>query len=108
MSFFKRISSLFSSPARSDERSYWIYARCNRCKEVLRARVDLYNDLSLDYDAPQAAYFCRKVLMGTSRCFQQIEVSLKFDQNRKLSDSHVSGGQLISQEEYEQYAPNAA
>ncbi len=108
MSFLKKISSMFSSPTRSDERAYWIYARCNRCKEVLRARVDLYNDLSLDYDAPQAAYICRKVLMGTSRCFQQIEVSLKFDQNRKLTDSQVSGGQLISQEEYEQYAPNAA
>ena len=97
---------MFSSPTRSNERAYWIHARCNRCKEVVQGRVDLYNDLSIDYDAPQMAYYCRKVLMGTSRCFQQIEVSLKFDQNRKLTDSQVSGGQLISQEEYEQSAPD--
>ena len=108
MSFFKKISSMFSSPARSDQRAYWIYARCNRCKEVVRGRVDLYNDLSIDYDADQPSYYCRKVLMGTSRCFQQIEVSLKFDQNRRLTDSQITGGQLITQEEYEQSAAKLA
>jgi hypothetical protein len=107
MSFLKKISSMFSSPARSDERAYWIYARCNRCKEVLKARVDLYNDLSIDYDGDQMSYYCRKVLMGTSRCFQQIEVSLKFDQNRRLVNSQVVGGQLISREEYKQAVPEA-
>ena len=105
MSFLKKISGLFSSPARSDERAYWIYARCKRCKEVVRGRVDLYNDLSIDYDAAQMSYYCRKVLMGTSRCFQQIEVSLKFDQNRKLTDSQVTGGQLVSREEFEHQSP---
>ena len=86
--------------------AYWIYVRCNRCKEVLRARVDLYNDLSLDYDAPQAAYFCRKVLMGTSRRFQQIEVTLKIRPEPEAYRQPVTGGQLITREEYEQYAPN--
>lgn len=105
MSFLKKISSIFSSPAPSDERAYWIYVRCNRCKEVVKGRVDLYNDLSSDYDGDQMSYFCRKVLMGTSRCFQQIEVSLKFDQNRRLIDSQVAGGQLISNEEFEQSSP---
>jgi len=102
MSFLKKLASLFPSPTLGDERSYWIYARCNRCKEVLKARIDLYNDLSIDYDAPQTAYYCRKVLMGTSRCFQQIEVSLKFDEKRRVIDSQVTGGQLITKEEYEQ------
>ena len=101
MSIFKKIISLFPSPTLGDERSYWIYARCNRCKEVLKARVDLYNDLSVDYDDPKMGFYCRKVLMGTSRCFQQIEVSLHFDQKRKLTDSQVSGGQLISKDEFE-------
>ena len=101
MSFLKKLTSLFPSPALGDERSYWIYARCNRCNEVLKARIDLYNDLSLDYDDSKNGFYCRKVIMGTSRCFQQIEVSLHFDQKRKLNDSQVVGGQLISKEEFE-------
>jgi hypothetical protein len=101
MSFFKKLSSIFSSPARTDDRAYWIYARCNRCKEVVSARVDLYNDLSTVYDGDHISYFCRKVLMGTGHCFQQIEVELKFDQNRHLIDSHITGGQLISKEEFD-------
>ena len=66
-----------------------------------RARVDLYNDLSTDYDDPHLGFYCRKVLMGTSRCFQQIEVNLKFDEKRKLTESQVTGGQLISRGEFE-------
>ena len=102
MSFLKKITSKFSSPVLGDERSYWIYARCQRCKEVIRARVDLYNDLSMDYDAEHMNYYCRKVLIGTSRCFQQIDVSLNFDEKRRLTDSQVTGGKLVSREEYEQ------
>jgi hypothetical protein len=105
MSFLKKFSSMFSSPTLGDQRSYWIYARCNRCKEVIRARVDLYNDLSIDYDDDLLSYSSRKVLIGTSRCFQQIEVNLKFDEKRKLTGSQVSGGQLISRDEYEQNTP---
>ena len=108
MSFLKKLTSLFPSPMLGDERGYWIYARCNRCKEVLKARIDLYNDLSIDYDDPKMGFYSRKVLMGTSRCFQQIEVNLKFNEKRKLTDSQVSGGQLITNEEYEQSAPKAA
>jgi hypothetical protein len=102
MSFFKKLVSLFPSPVLGDERAYWIYARCNRCKEVLKARVDLYNDLSTDYDDPHLGFYCRKVLMGTSRCFQQIEVNLQFNEKRRLIDSQATGGQLISKEEFEQ------
>ena len=46
----------------------------------------------------------RKGLVGTGarRCFQTVEVTLTFDQNKKnVIDSEVIGGKLISQEEYE-------
>lgn len=102
MSFLKKISRMFASPPRSEESGYWIYARCNRCGEALRSRVDLYNELSLDYEDETPVYFCRKVLIGESRCFQPIEVWLKFDQSRKLISSEISGGELISAEEYNQ------
>jgi hypothetical protein len=40
--------------------------------------------------------------MGEQRCFQQIEVNLKFDNKYRIVDKQISGGQFISREEYEQ------
>jgi hypothetical protein len=102
MSFFKKLSGLFSTPAHSDSGIYWIYVRCNRCGEAIRARVNLYNDLTPDYEEGGTTYFCRKVLIGDSLCFQRIEVSLTFDQNRKLTDRQVIGGRFIEEADYSQ------
>ena len=49
MKFFDNIVKYFSSPRGGDEGVYWVYVRCNQCGEPLRARVNLYNDLSVDY-----------------------------------------------------------
>lgn len=102
MSFLKKLSKVFSSPSRGDSGTYWIHVRCNRCGEAIRARVSLYNDLSPNYEEAVTTYFCRKVLMGEQRCFQQIEVSLTFDQDRKVIDQQASGGKFISEAEYYQ------
>lgn len=98
MTFFKRLTSLFTRSAPSTSRSVqMITVQCNRCGEVIAAPVDLRNDLSVDYDEGTGAtsYVCRKVLMGRQRCFQQIEVTLHFDQGRKLVDQQVSGGKFV-------------
>ncbi|HNB53311.1 MAG TPA: hypothetical protein PK530_15275 [Anaerolineales bacterium] len=97
MSFFKKLSSLFTSSApRQDADSYWLKVQCNRCGEVIEARVNMLNDLSLDYgEGEKTTYFCRKVLMGSQLCFQQIEVTLTFDVNRKLHDRQISGGKFV-------------
>jgi len=102
MSFFKKLTSKFSPSTGSDSDSYWIYVRCNRCGETIRARVNLYNDLTPNYEEGGSTYFCRKVLMGESLCFQRIEVSLTFDQNRKVIDQQATGGKFITQAEYSQ------
>lgn len=99
MSLFKKITSIFSSPPnRSDPTAFWVTVRCNRCGEIIRSRVNLSNDLSAAYDGNRTSYVCRKVLLGESRCFQQIEVVLKFDENRKLLDRTISGGEFVTQE----------
>jgi hypothetical protein len=33
--------------------------------------------------------------MGGGRCFQQIEVELKFDSNKKPIEKQISGGQFV-------------
>ena len=100
MSFFKKLSNLFSSPGGGDTRAYWVYARCNRCGEIIRARVDLSNDLSLDYEGEGTTYFTRKILIGEQRCFERIEVRLTFDKDRKLINREISGGEFISEEQF--------
>ena len=69
-----------------------IYVICDRCGETIEGRINLKNDLSLD---DVGGYRVRKVLMGSSRCFQQVEVVLKFDPSRRLLEKLVSGGKFV-------------
>ncbi len=98
MRFLKKIGkTLFPTTGSRESPNYTIYARCNRCKEVLTARVNLYNDLSLTDDS---GYTSRKVLIGSNRCFQQIEVILHFDAKRTLTEREITGGTFITAEEF--------
>ena len=101
MSFLEKLSRLFSSSS-YDEAGCWVYMRCSKCGENLRTRVNLYNDLSIEYDEGGKAtnYICRKTVVGSQGCFQRIEVVLKFESKRKLIERDISGGSFIEQEEY--------
>lgn len=99
MSFFKKMSRLVSPPP--DANVHWVYVNCNRCGEKLRGRVNLSNDLSINYAGKgKDTYFCRKVIMGSGQCFQRVEVELAFDKNRKLINKEIQGGGFISEEEF--------
>ena len=102
MNFFKKISK-FLSASRDKSPTYWLYVQCNHCHEKIKTRVNLYNDLSIRYGEKNEAdtYFCRKVIIGNERCYRPIEVEMTFDRNRKLKDQQITGGQFISEEEYE-------
>lgn len=107
MSFFKKLSKLISPTSNIDEAGYWLYARCNKCGEKLRTRVNLFNDLSIEYDdrGNAASYFCRKMMVGSQGCFQRLELVLKFDSKRKLIEREISGGTFIEEDEYFQEDP---
>lgn len=100
MGILKQFSRLLNPPKREEQDAYWVYTRCKRCGEQIRTRVNLSNDLSAEYDGENTFYNCRKMLIGEGRCFQQIEVHLKFDGARKLLDQEISGGEFISAAEY--------
>jgi hypothetical protein len=104
MSFFKRISSFLAPAPQEDQNALYIYVKCNRCGEKLRARVSTRSELSPDFGNSDDAnsFYCRKVLIGEKRCFQQIEVNLKFDTKYRIVDKQISGGDFITREEYEQ------
>ncbi|MEE9188081.1 MAG: hypothetical protein V3U36_01840 [Anaerolineales bacterium] len=101
MQFFDNIVKYFTSPRSGDEGAYWVYVRCNQCGETLRARVNLYNDLSVDYQGRKGqTYHNHKTLVGRQGCFQRIEIELSFDRNRKMLEREISGGTFIEADEY--------
>ena len=97
MGFFDRLKKSLSSPG--PNRDFWIHVRCNRCGEVITTRIDLMNDLSIDYETGR--YWTRKVLIGQgeARCFQPIEVTLTFDKRKQLVDRTIRGGEFLAPEE---------
>jgi hypothetical protein len=99
MGFLKLLASLFT-PASERPRRYVLplSVQCHRCGEVVHGEINLANDLSAEFGEDgggATTYVCRKVLMGTGRCFQQIEVELTFDRDRKITHQQVTGGKLL-------------
>jgi hypothetical protein len=97
----KKLASFFTPEGKRDAYTHWVYVQCDRCGERLRTRIDLRNDLSVQYGATErdTTYFCRKTLLGGGRCFQQIEVELTFDAHRQLVERRVRGGKFVGGEE---------
>ena len=93
MGIFKKLSGLFAP--QEDKEAYWIEARCRRCGEVVRSRVNLYNDLSVEYTDRGTEYLCHKTLMGEGRCFQRLDVDLVFDDKRRLIERRITGGEFV-------------
>ena len=101
MKFLKKISSLFgrANPEKGSG-SFELAVQCSRCGEVIRARVDLANDLSAEYGEGgdnEAFYFCRKILIGKQSCYAPIEVILRFDASRSLMAREITGGSFLEE-----------
>jgi hypothetical protein len=93
MGFLKK---LFGGASAKPEKRYYVFnVKCNRCGEVIEGRVDLDNDLSLEFEDNRNVYFVRKGLIGDNLCFQQIEVKLKFTPSRDLIEKEVQGGTFV-------------
>lgn len=84
----------------NDRRSYWLYARCNRCGEPLKARIDTMNEPSEEDDG---RWVVRKGLTGNGEnyCFQTVEVTAYFDPKKtRVVEASALGGVVLSAEEY--------
>ncbi|HET9587982.1 MAG TPA: hypothetical protein VFO91_04250 [Anaerolineales bacterium] len=91
------LKNLFGGVTAKPEKRYYVFrVKCNRCGEIIEGRVDLDNDLSLEYEDDRNVYFGRKVLMGSGRCFQQIQVEMKFTSSRELIEQQAQGGQFTN------------
>ena len=103
MRFLKKIASALSPKGAEEGEVLWVYARCDKCGEALKTRVDLRHDLTPNYsdEGRVTDYVVRKVLIGSQRCFEPVEVKLTFDAQRRAVSREINGGQFISKEEDE-------
>ena len=95
VSLWKKITRWLTpapSAASPDWPFYIAAVECARCGETLTARVHLGNDLS---EAEDGNFHCRKVVMGSQRCYQSVELELTFDAQRRLVDRQVTGGRFV-------------
>ena len=105
MSILKKLGRILSSPPPKTDRAMYLYVQCSKCGEKLRARVDVWNELTPEFDGKSddpAFYHTRKVLIGEKTCYQPIELQLKFDKNHKLIEKNISGGKYIEKAEFSQ------
>jgi len=90
------LKNLFGGVGSQPKKRYYVFkVKCNRCGEIIEGRVDLDNDLSVEYEDNRDVYLTRKGLLGGGRCFQQIEVELKFTSTRELIEQHAQGGTFV-------------
>jgi hypothetical protein len=99
----RKILDIFKFPRGHTETAIWLYVQCNHCGEVLRTRIDLRNDLSsVDVEeGEEQTYVCRKILVGSQRCFQRIEIECRFNQQHKILDREIQGGKFITEQDYQ-------
>lgn len=95
MDFLKK---LFSGGGASGDVGIYFYVKPSGCDEVVRVRINRNNDLSLAEDGK--TYWVHKVVMGTT-CFQRVELDVYFKQSRQVSETSISGGELVKKEDYE-------
>ena len=95
MGFLKKLFS--GTTAQPGKRYYTFKVKCNRCGEIIEGRVDLDNELSIEYEDDHQIYISRKGLIGSGEkhCFQQIEVALKFSSTKGVIDEQIQGGTFV-------------
>jgi hypothetical protein len=95
MGFLKK---LFSGTSAQPEKHYYTFnVKCKRCGEIIEGRVDLANDLSVEYEDNREVYISHKGLIGNgeNHCFQQINVTLKFSSTKAVIDEQIQGGSFV-------------
>lgn len=95
MNFLKNLFS--GGPKAPEDRALYIYVRPKRCEEIVKVRIDTYNDLSRSDDGD--GFFVRKTARAI-RCPFPAEVTLTFDKNRRIVESEVTDGELVEEDDY--------
>lgn len=90
----------------SKDGGQYFYVQPRGCEEVVEVRINPANDLSTREEGN--GYFVRKTVRGTHRCFNPAEMTLYFDGNKSFTSHEMSGGELVTREDYDAWQEKLA
>ena len=106
MSILDKLKELFAgggtagvSGSGPDPNGIWLHFRCDKCAALVRIRADKRNDFNREDDGP-GTFLLRKEVMD-SKCFQLMDATVWLGSSYNVVTADVTGGELITQEEYE-------
>jgi len=94
------------------DRGLYRYVRCNRCKDVVRVRINMANEVSELSDEPEedgggitatnpaARYAITKGVVD-SKCFRPMRLTILFDGRKNELEASVPGGEMVDQAAWE-------
>jgi len=84
----------------ADRDGMYFYIKARRTGEVIKLRLNRINDLSLSDD--MESFYVRKQVVGR-KSFDRIEAEMQFDKNRRLISATITGGDLVTEADYNAY-----
>lgn len=105
MNFLRNLFSGSTSNGQDADDGIYIYVRPQGCEEVIQVRLNPRNDLT---HQDGGGYFVKKTARGNYRCFNPVEMTLHFDDSRKLVNHDVSGGDLVDAATYKAWEAKLA
>jgi hypothetical protein len=94
------------------DRGVYRFVRCSRCKDVVRVRINMANEVSevsdevIDDDGslaptnPAARYTVTKGVVD-SKCFRPMRLTVYFDGRKHEIESFVEGGEVVDEAAWE-------
>ncbi len=101
MNFLRNLFGGGAKNTETDGRGLYLYVRPHRCEDVVRVRIDMNNDLSLNDEG--SGYWVRKMVSSSNYKCAQVELNLHFTMNRQLNETEVQGGTIVTREDYNQW-----
>jgi hypothetical protein len=98
MGFFDTLKKAFSAGGDRDVGMYF-YVKLDKSGEIVKIRLDPRQDLAPEYG--KGTYRSRKTITGPES-LQKAEATFLFDENRSFQNADITGGSLVSEEEYNQ------
>lgn len=106
MSLWDRLRGFFASSESSQDddsdEAFYLYIRCERCKDLVSVRINRRNDLSQEFNQSTGAVTGYRVQKGIvdQRCFRPISVSIMFDPGQREVSRDIAGGEFLSRTDF--------
>src|SRR6185436_11649680 len=105
MDFLKKILGISGGAlSSSGDRGIYFYVQPKHCKVMARVRIDPYNDVSED---DGGNYFVRKDVR-VMNCPFPVELRVHFDRNRKVVETIVEDGEIVTKAQFEEWEASQA